>query len=163
MLQLINRYPQLNVSNPYLFLKQELEITKLHPNEYNALKNAGWIRHCKQLRNGRLYDYILKQEYTTIEQWVASWKPTSFVDLALRMGTPTVRDVCYGIHRNQAGGLFQTKYVVPFGWKDDEGVPSITDQMKQLVDHLNSKNIGMSSVMVNFNGVIMPLNIFMNI
>jgi hypothetical protein len=162
MQQIINKYPQLsNISNPYMFLKQELEITKLHPNDYSELKNHGWIRHCTPLKNGKLYDYIVKQEYNTIEAWVASWAPTSYLDHVYKIPPPTLKDVCYGINRNQSTGMYSTKYVVPF--EEKKVVPTNHLQMKELVDHLESKKMDMSSVMINFNGMILPLHQFMRI
>ena len=161
MQALITNHLQLNVSNPYLFLRQELEITKLHPNDYTSLKNNGWIRHCKILNNGRIYDYIVKQEYNTIEEWLASWAPTNHLEDVYHGGKPTMKDVRFGIHRNMSTGMYSTDYVVPF--KDAKVEPTMNDQMKQLVAHLESKKMDMSSVMINFNSMIMPFNHFMQI
>jgi hypothetical protein len=170
MQQIINKYPQLkNVSNPYIFLKQELDFIS-HDNEginynkydnfqsYKKLKNGGFIRHCKPLKNGKLYDYIVNKEYDTIQDWIASYNPITNV----KFERPTLKDVCYGRNRQLYPGTFDTNYVMPF--PDDKVVPTMdTSRLQDLAEHLHSKNMNEDSVMVNFNGLIMPLNTFMKL
>jgi hypothetical protein len=160
MQAIINKYPQLKtVINPDIFLKQELEFT-INSNQgvdYQKLKNAGFIRHCKPLKNGKLYDYILNKEYDTIENWIASYNPVTNVNFE----RPTLKDVCYGRNRQLYPGSFETKYVVPF--PEDNVVPPIDNRLQKLAEHLLSKKMSADAVMVNFNGMIMPLNVFMRI
>jgi len=159
MQQIINKYPQLKtLSNPYIFLKQELEFTNGNQGvDYQTLKNQGIIRHCKPLRNGKLYDYIVNKEYDTIEAWVASYSPTTNA----KFERPMLKDVCYGRNRQLYPGTFETNYVMPFA--DAKVAPSMDSRMHDLANHLRTKKMNADAVMVNFNGLIMPLNSFMRI
>lgn len=71
--------------NPYLFPKHELG--KTYPSWERAKKN-GEVRHCKILRNGKFFDYVVRQEYDTLEEWMAS-------------ANIKLEDVCYGTNRYQ--------------------------------------------------------------
>jgi hypothetical protein len=159
MQQIINRYPQLKtVANTYIFLKQELDIANGNQGvNYRDLKNSGCIRHCKPLNNGKLSDYIVNKEYDTIEAWVASYNPASNV----KFERPTLKDVCYGTNRYVNDNKFETNYVMPFA--DAKVGPSTDSRLQDLANHLRSKKMTADSVMVNFNGLIMPLNTFMHV
>jgi hypothetical protein len=160
MQQIINKYPQLKtVTNPYIFLKQELDFTT-NSNQgvnYQKLKNAGFIRHCKPLKNGKLYDYIVNKEYDTIQDWIASYNPTTDV----KFERPTLKDVCYGRNRQLYPGSFDTNYVMPF--PDVKVAPSTDSRLQDLANHLLSRKMSVDAVMINFNGLIMPLNTFMHL
>ena len=148
----------MNVVNPYLFLKQELDYTTNGTlNNYQTLKNQGIIRHCKVLNNGKLYDYIVKQEYNSVEDWLASYNPST-PDV---MKKPTLHDVCYGQNRHLYQGSFATNYVMPFA--DAKVDLSIDSKLQDLADHLRSKKMSVDSVMINFNRMILPLDQFMRI
>ena len=170
MQQIINKYPQLNtLPNPYIFLKQELDLAKDHQGlkhdnyrTYHKLKNSGFIRHCKPLRNGKFYDYIVKKEYDTIEDWVASYNPTGYLCETHRpTNRPTLRDVCYGRNNNLYPRSLPENHVMPFA--DAKVVPPMDSRLQDLANHLRTKKMNADAVMVNFNGLIMPLNSFMHI
>ena len=63
------KYPHTDPStyDPYLFLKREIGVTAT---EWKDAKKNGIIRHCKVIRGGKFYDYIVRKEFASIQDWL---------------------------------------------------------------------------------------------
>lgn len=91
-------------ANPYLFLKRELTLI---PENWQVGKENGTIRHCKVLRNGKFFDYIVKREFNTLEEWLADAKDT-------------MDNVMYGVNRVHTQEYVRT---ADGKWIDQRGTP----------------------------------------
>ena len=67
----------------YFFLRRELEVTDII--KYRKAWSEGKIRHCKPY-NGRWFDYTVRKEFKTLEEWVKD-------------AGGTMEEILYGVNR----------------------------------------------------------------
>lgn len=67
----------------YFFLRRELEVTDII--KYRKAWSEGKIRHCK-VYNGRWFDYTVRKEFKTLEEWVKD-------------AGGTMEEILYGVNR----------------------------------------------------------------
>ena len=75
--------PDPTTHDTYFFLRRELDVTDM--NKYKKAYSEGKIRHCKPYRGG-WFDYIVRKEFTTLEEWIKD-------------AGDTMENVLYGVNR----------------------------------------------------------------